>query len=342
VKNKNLLLGDDLKVSILRQRRKPLALLSIIVPVSLLVSFRLTGILSGPIAIAETITLETVKWESERPNALINLREKAQSFYDGDIAIDQSIGIHHYDPDDWGYGGSSRVSLTVNITSSVPVGYISNIRLNFLENYENARINFFGDHQLMNLGNLSITGFKDWARDVFVNLTGLNRPNKVYFWAPVHWVLRSQNNQTHLLDVVSETVYFNGTVYKKVVQPFLLKIGPDENNSFETAEEIHEGNYPKLFLGPPGGDIKDYYKIYLIQGNRIKVYVNGTSSPGKPDFGLYLYDPNRNLIVAKDSGLTYFEIIDVVANSTGFWFIEVRIFENLGFYSLTISLSDNR
>lgn len=45
---------------------KVLTLLSVVVPVSLLVTFRLTGILpepERPITIAETITLDTIKWE---------------------------------------------------------------------------------------------------------------------------------------------------------------------------------------------------------------------------------------------------------------------------------------
>lgn len=358
MKNKNLLLGDDLKVLILRQRWKPLTLLSIIVPVSLLVSFRLTGILSGPegsVTIAETMTLETVKWESERPYGMIGINDEAQSVYNGDVEIIQNILIDRYDPTNletaWIFGGGycSSISLTANITASVPVGFVKNVRLSFYEHYEDARIGIWIENPLFHTKNLSIveSTSKLTGKEAFVDLIGVNTPSSTDFWVPVRWMLRSPNNQTHQLDAISEVVYFNGTVYKKVVQPFQLKIVPDDNDSFETAEEIREGYYPKLFLGPPDGDIKDYYKINLSQGQRIEVYVNGTSwswpisTNPAPDFSLYLYDPERNLVVAKESR-SYFEIIDDVANSAGFWFIEVRIFENLGFYSLTISLGDNQ
>lgn len=352
---------------------KVLTLLSIVVPVGLLTTLRLTGILQGPITISETITLEAVKREIERPYATIDIEEKDQSLYDGDIAINQRIDVASYDQHNWDYGGSSAVVLPVNVTASITLGYIENVRLTFYDSYLNARINFFEEHQLLKLQNLSIVNLKDWASEAFIILNGVNRPGRVSLWAPVHWVFRSQNNQTHKLDVLSEVVYFNGTVHKNVVQPFEFKIAPDNNDSFETAQEIHDGHYPKLFIGPPDiGDVKDYYKIYATQGQRIGVYVNGLawsmpifngtsylspifnvtdwswswlilgetwdpSWPANPlpNFSLYLYDPERNLVAAKEEN--YIQDIDFVANSTGFWFIEVRIFENFGFYSLGVN-----
>jgi len=310
-----------------RQNWKALTLFLIIVMVALLGTFLLTRLLSEPITIAETTTLETVKWESEKPYAMINIKDNASSLYNGDIMIIQSIEIDDYRP--------GIVDLLVNITASVTNGYIKDVRLVFRENYENARINFFEDYQLMKLENLSITGFKDWAREISINLTGVNRPSNVYFWAPVQWFLYSLENQTSRLDVFSEVVYFNGAVYKQVVQPFQLNIVPDNNDSFETAQEIHEGYYPRLYTSQIG-DEKDYYKIYATEGQRIKVIINATGrGPDSPLFGLYFYDPERNIVVANERDFVH--TIDFVANFTGFWFIEIRIYAGHGFYSLDVN-----
>lgn len=343
-----------MKALTLRQRWKPLTLLSIIVPVSLLVSFRLTGILSGPegpVTIAETITLETVKWELERPYSHIHIRESVRGFYEKEIKLSQEILIYDYHTESWGYGGSDYVVLIINVTAALQAGFVNNVNITFREDYENSEIHFFEVQAwpmfYSHVENLSII---DYAHHLlgsdlkaFMELAGVNQPKSVHFDGIVHWILCNQKNKTRLMEIATELVYYNGTAYTKVVQTFQLKIAPDGNDSFDTAQEIREGYYTRLYIGPSDvGDIRDYYKIYVAKGQSIKVYVNGTAwswsilhNPA-PDFGLYLYDPERNLVVAKESR-SYFEIIDVVANSTGFWFIEVRILENLGFYSLSVN-----
>lgn len=338
----------------LRQRWKPLTLLSIIVPVSLLVSLRLTGILSGPeqpITIAETITLETVKWESERSYGHIDIRENVRGLYEKEIKLSQEISIEHYIAKGWGWEGLDYFTLVINLTADLQAGFVNNVNITFREDYENSMIEFFEVQAwpefYSRAENLSIVDYEHflWKKGLkaFMELVGENRPKSVHFDGIVHWVLSSSKNETHSMEIALELVYYNGTTYKKVVQPFQLKIAPDNNDGFETAQEIREGYYPRLYIGPSDvGDIRDYYKIYVAEGQRIKVYVNGTawswpiSTNPSPYFGLYLYDPERNLVFASERE-NYFQSIDFVANTTGFWFFEVRIHGSYGFYSLGVS-----
>ena len=315
---------------------KALILLSIAVPMSLLAIFKLTGVLHEPTIVPETTTLETIKREFERPRLRVEIRETAEGSYrDNNASILYSVFMGGYYEGSARYGSSDYVLLTTNVTATVREGYIESVHWVFREDYENARINFFEEHQFFQLENLSIVDLKDWSKQVFINLSGVNRPTSVYFWTPVDWVLRSPYNQTHRMEIISEVTYFNGTAYRKVVQPFYLKIRPDDTNSFDTADTINSGTtYTKLYLG--GYDDEDYYKIHLNEGCFIKVEANGTSSP-MPDFYLDLYDPSRNR-KARSPSHGYSHFVTFTADSSGDWFIRTRLYENWGFYSLNVSV----
>lgn len=336
-------------MTVLTHKKKVLSLmfLSVLVPVGLLTSLRLTGLLGagGEPAVAQTITLDSINWELERPYGPIEIREKIPSSYDNDVAIRQAIEVFLFESNSL-YGGSDTVHLDINVTVSENRGYIRDVRLVFHENYENALINIIYQPVWMKLGNLTQTALNQW-RSAFINFTAQDRPHGASAWIPVDWVLQSPSNQTHQLDIVSEIVFFNGTVFKRVIQPFHLKLYRDHNNSFETAEELHEGYYPHFWIGPPVSfgniDPEDFYKINVTKGQLIKVTADGRiweeqeRGLNVPFFNISLYDPNRNLVASKESWGTI-ETIDAIANSTGYWFIEVRSLASCGFYSLEVSL----
>jgi len=314
----------------------------------LLASFRLTGILSGPIAIAETITLETVKWESERPYTNIDIKESIRGFYKNEIELLSEISVDDYHSSSLEYGGSGYIALVVNVTTHLQAGFVNSVSILLYEDYENSEINFFNVDTWpkfhAHVENLSIADYSHYqlgkGLKAFIKMTSVNRPKGAHFDGPLHWILRSPQDRSHSLEVAIEIVYYNGSAYSKVVQPFQLRIGPDDNNSFETAQEITEGYYPRFYIGarPDAGDFKDFFKIYVSQGQRIRVNVTGTDELliEVPVIHLYLYDHERNLVAAKER-FDYFQTLDVAAYSSGFWFIEVRLDGGHGFYSLTIS-----
>jgi hypothetical protein len=71
-----------------RRRWTSLALLSIMIPVGLLATFRLTGVLEEP-PTPEIITTETVKWSMQRPaETIFEIGETIENSYaDNDTQI---------------------------------------------------------------------------------------------------------------------------------------------------------------------------------------------------------------------------------------------------------------
>jgi len=326
------------------------ALLSVIVPLSLLATFKLISILYQPATaiVSETIVLDTLKWEVERPASLYDVWDKIEGRYgDEDITILQHFLATSYDYSDICYRSPS-FRLEANVTATVKIGYVESVSVVFRENNESALIDIGPDWPYnTKVENLSIIGVEDLKSEAFINMSGTDRPSSISFWSEIYWALYSAYNQTHQLDITSEITYYNGTVFKKIVQPFQLKLVADDNNSFDTAQEIHEGIYERLFIGPPVvADERDYYKIYADVGHRIKVVANATQwlphnamplpSNPIPYFALRLYNPGRNQVF-RSQYANYTQTVDFIADSAGYWFIEVRIDGGYGFYFLEVS-----
>lgn len=312
-----------------------LALLSIAVPMILLATLRLTRILQEPLVISETKTLEAVKWEIERPHRLIDVKHTVKSFYsDEDISINYSVFVH---------GFHREISMSVNTTATANQGFIGGLNITFWEDYNNSEVRFFQVHAwpkiYSHVENLSIDDYAHHLQGrglkAFIELVGLNHPKRVHFHGVVQWFLRSPKNQTHQMEIATELIYFNGTAYKKIVQSFQLEVRPDDNNSFETAEQIEEETYPWLYVDYTY-DREDYYKIDVTEGQRIYAVMKILQRPDQ-DFNLYLYDPSRNLKGESKRGAGYTDSIDFVADSTGSWYIKVNATSgDFGFYTLRL------
>ena len=317
---------------------KTALLLSLIIPIGLLATFKITGVVREPATVSETITLEPVKWELERPGGMITIKDTVESFYDDEsISLCSSVYLGHY----LDFPEHEISPIIMNVTVTLPTGFVNDVNITFWEGYEYSEVGFFEVHawpKFYSHGeNLSIV---DYAHHLsgeglkaFMELAGVNRPKSVHFSGIVHWILGSPIDQTHVMEAAVELVYFNGTVYKRLVQPYQLKVGPDDNNSFETADTIGQGADSWLYLG--GYDVEDYYKIHVEQGHVISINVSGTLLP-KPAFYLDLYDPAGEW-KAGSSRWDYSHTVTYVADSAGDWFIRTRVYENYGFYSLAVN-----
>ena len=318
-------------------------LLSIIIPMSLLATFRITGVLQGPIVVSEVETLETIMWETERPDEVISLDNSVNSTYEGEIKLFQEIFVGHYVDVAGKYGGSDYIMLCINITASTLNGYMQNIRLTLRDQYEKAQLHIpedkinpakYDNPPSKYIKNLTVTDYEHWAREVFADLAGINSPKTASFWISADWILQSSYNQTHVMEAIFETIYFNGTSYKKIVQPFQITIKSDANDSLDTAETIEQGTTYLLYLG--GRDKEDYYKIHVDEGYTISINANTTSRPHVAHFSLDLYNPQNKWAVG--SSTNYVHSLSFTANSAGEWLIRVHLDLNGGFYSLTINL----
>jgi hypothetical protein len=324
---------------------KAALLLSLIVPIGLLTTFKITGMVREPATVSETMTLEPVKWELERPDNIIAIEDTVKSFYDDEsISVNCSVFVYGYH--DISEYASDYVSLSVNVTATLQAGFVDNVNITFLEDYEDSAVwvpNAERDTKFYeNLRNLSIVDwaqpFSRWWRlhdDVkaFIKADGINQPSNVCFWSPAHWILRSPRNQTHLMEVAVELVYFNGTVYKRLVQPYQLKIGPDNNNSFETAGEI-TGEAHSLYIG--GYDTDDYYKFYVQEGHKISIGVDMMRIV-TANVDLLLYDSEQNYKDHVRLDRPPYPSLNFTAYSSGYWYIQIHLRACHTFYSLTVN-----
>jgi len=323
-------------------------LLSIIIPVGLLMAFRLTGILREPLTISseisETITLDPVHWHFERPCGYLNLNESVEARYTDEVSTYQKINIGGFTYKDSYYGGSDSLFLTPNITAQVEKGFITDLHVGFNDSYERSQIDFHEIEYKVKLSNLALTNYSDvdWFHpyprsDFFINLAGVNFPKNISFYTPVDWALYSPYNQTHQLEITSEITYYNDSVLKKIIQPFMLEIGPDNNDNFETARIIQPGMSDKLWIGQD--DRSDWYKIQLIQGQKVHIDVNNTHYFPilAALMSVHIYDPQEKVVTQSDAS-GFFETVDFVANATGYWYIEVRIVGGGGMYLLAVSV----
>lgn len=210
---------------------KALFVLSIVAPVSILVSLRLSGVLREPVIISETIILEAVKWEFQRLNQSVDILDKLNTTYTSDgLSANMYVLVVSYhnnsifsDDNDF-----LRIIMMINSTSTNPNSFIESLHVIFHRDVQPSLVDWLGTS--LNFDNLSLTGAASgWTSgedygEAYVMLTGLNYTNSIHFQATVEWSLLTLNNQTHQLEVACELIYYNGTAYKKIVQPFQLKI----------------------------------------------------------------------------------------------------------------------
>jgi hypothetical protein len=313
----------------------------VIVPIGLLTTFRIGGILRGPLTISENKTLDAVSWSMERPAGSIKIGNLLRHVCSGDVSVNSTVFIDDYHDHFSDYGGSDFMNMQVNVTASVGGGFINLINITFWEDYESSQVNFFEDNAwpkyYANAENLSIIRHDDFRAGpglkAFVELSGVNSPKSVSFGCFADWVLRSPQNYTHQMEIRFELVYFNGTAYKSIVQPFQLQIGPDDNNSFEKAEEIVvEETHSRFYIGP--NDVDDYYRVYLNEGSIVSVKLFKWLSGSIANCDLELYNPNRKL--AAYSTHNYTHTITYQINYSGYWFIRVNWLVGFGFYTLAL------
>ena len=211
----------------LRKRKwVSLTLLSIVVPMSLLATFRLTGILQGPITISETITLEAVKWDFQRPSQTVTLDDELESSYISDeISAIMRVLMGKYSDDDPAFASDFvTIGVTTNLTVTNLNSFVESVYVVIRKDRQSTVDWTETELYFENLSLVErVEGYR-WITQTYIRFSDLNHSNSVYLSAAFFWSLLTPNDQTHELEVSYELTYYNGTAYKKIVQPFQLEI----------------------------------------------------------------------------------------------------------------------
>ena len=212
-----------------------LTVLAIIIPISVLTTFKLTGIIPEPPTIAKTIEAETITWNMTRPSEVKTFHDLAVENFYSDTIASISLGVHvdHYleNSEDWG----DSLWVTINSTMQVQKGFIYSVCIRFSQTDENA---FLSIHTLVPLGssdrlkypklyNLemqNLVSFGSIGQEACASAVGVNQPKNSSLEVVVSWHFLDPNNISHWITASLETVYFNGTAYRKVIMPIQLGV----------------------------------------------------------------------------------------------------------------------
>lgn len=331
----------------IKQKWFGIALLAVAVPMGLLATFRLTGIIPEPPTITETVTAETITWKMERPSTLISFAEiKVRNCYSDELAsVDLEVSMANYRENSAQFGDC--LCFSVSATATVQQGFVYSVHIIFSRTDENAFLLVSEQMEWMTLENLKIASLSTeatYSREAHLYATGVNNPKTCTLENPVFWYFLdvNENNLDHWTNVTLETTYFNGTAYRKVVTPTQIGIMRDAGNSIgdPNVREIEQGTY-KAFVGqgiPHGSDdLDDYYEIFIEK----ECVLNVTMKPANnSDFNLYLYDPIKEMVACSENESDDLESIQHTTNSAGYWYIQVKTVDGYGIYTLEIEISE--
>jgi hypothetical protein len=204
-------------------------LLAIVLPISLLVTFRFTSTLNGPAEISETVTSKIVLWSITRPTSYRILNEVIENVYaDAFVSINFSLiaGSYHENEPDYPSNGKDYIKVGTILGSDAHTGFIYSTKILFSRDiYATLRIPVPSDSiKLGNLKTEKIQAQSTGEQGVYVEAMRIGQPRNCTLEMWVFWVLLDENNVDHETKATLELALFDGIHYRKVVIPIQLKV----------------------------------------------------------------------------------------------------------------------
>jgi hypothetical protein len=210
-----------------------ITLAAVILPLSILTTFKLTGIIPEPVA-PEVTVVDTVNWNMTRPlnpdGGVYNIGEMVENTYaDNEATIRVRVNIAEYENDPYPtmgpYFGRDGVVFTVFANFSISKGFGVSLVIKYLTMDDNATIYVQTSSYAVIQENASITDIKWFGtnkNEAYAKTEILNSP--CYLGIQAYWVFDDQSTINHALNVTLEATYFNEAAYKKVVLPVTLEM----------------------------------------------------------------------------------------------------------------------
>jgi len=211
---------------------RALFILSIIVPVGLVTSFRLTGILKEPPKV-ERITLEPVTLTLSRPTETIAITNKSvQNEWTQESAlITANIDILSYhegwaDSPFYGYDG---LTFKTYVNASVVRGYLSTVKISFHPVDAKAAVFVSEERWDLHLENATLISLHYWGAnetDAYIKANALDSSCSVGSY--IFWILLDENIQSHELQITAEVIHISEASSGIITIPIRLRIIPPE------------------------------------------------------------------------------------------------------------------
>ena len=203
------------------------ALLSILIPISLLATSRLAGITPEPLT-PETVQVETVNWKTFRPSQDDEtIFHRTQSTYqDASVFIELNVTLCKYEENGiyWPFEGGDGFNLRLTATANLTNGFVHSFVIRFYNGDSNSSLAVHRDPDAIRLHNVDLKDIVDLEPTSSVTALGIGQPGNSMLEIFPLWVFHDQNSIDHQMTVTLETIYFNGAAYREIVMPIQLEV----------------------------------------------------------------------------------------------------------------------
>jgi len=224
-------------MSVLGQKWKLLTLMSIVVPMGLLVSLRLTGVLKETTTEVEEIALEPVTLNLSRPSeTLESINKSAQSKWTKE-GTSITTGIHICTYREGAtlapFYGHDGLTFKTFVSASSRQGYFTSMSISF-HLLDNNSMVFLGTNrwslEVLN-GSIALLRYLGTGEtDAYIEADVSDSSGSIR--DQIFWVLLDEHNQSHELQITVELMHVNKTAAKIITFPMVLKMNLSEGNKY--------------------------------------------------------------------------------------------------------------
>jgi hypothetical protein len=114
------------------------------------------------------------------------------------------------------------MGLFIGATETNPNGFVQSVDIQLHEEPQGSPIDWLPT--MLVPENLSLQSVNSGFSDAYASLTDPNRTRNTSFSATILWEFFTQGNVTYHMQATDEITYYNGTAFKKMIQPFDLTL----------------------------------------------------------------------------------------------------------------------
>jgi hypothetical protein len=208
---------------------KALFILSIVLPVGLLASFRLTGVLKKPPE-TQKIILETQTLILSRPHETMTIANKSvqNTWINGRSSVVLFVEVRSYRegssiPPYYGRDGVRfKTSVDAGLLNSRP---ITTVKISFHVSDENSTVFVSEERWNLHLNNATLTGFQylgTISSDAYISAQASNLTFAIT--DEIYWVFLDEHDEAHELQVTAEITHPGEASMEKVTVPIALRM----------------------------------------------------------------------------------------------------------------------
>lgn len=276
-----------------------MTMLSIMIPISLLVTFRLIGVIPEPPR-KETITLEPVNWKAERPSSYTEFFQKDKVNVLSDDMMSIVVIVAGYEKNSYGDVDVLNLLTYVNVTGMGTKMWASEVVVRFQPTDGTSKLRVDFNYYALSAVNMTVVDQKQTATnetEAYVKAKATEIQGSLRLLA--YWLFYDENIEDHGLKITFEVTYLKERVYRRVVAPAILEVGRETEPKVKSIPPLGERGVIGGTLG-----VHDTRDSYLFFRNYTNLYLKMSmvefSSQAflTSNFDLYLYDSQGNLIAS--------------------------------------------